>query len=86
MEEKLKKAFSIIYGQYIEIILVSMIGYIKYEAIKHDQEVIRIMKLIKGLMYKFDEKQELTHAMWEEYVLLFRCRQYKFETNQEYLD
>ena len=43
-------------------------GDSKYEAIKRDQDVIGMLKLIKGVMFKSDEKKELTHLMWKAYV------------------
>ena len=58
----------------------------KYEAIKLDQDVIGMLKIIKGVMFKFDRNKELTHVMWEDYVQVFWCRQQKFETNLEYLE
>ena len=61
-------------------------GDSKYEAIESEQDVIGMLKLIKGVIFKFDGNKELTHTMWEDYVSVFRRRQYKFETNQEYFE
>ena len=45
-----------------------------------------MLKVINGVMFKFYGNKELTHAMWEAYVSVFRCRQQKFVTNQEYFE
>ena len=62
------------------------LGDRKYEGIKSDQAVIEMMKLIKGVMFKFDGEKEFTHAMWESYVSVFRCSKNKFKTNQDYFE
>ena len=61
-------------------------SYRKYEAIERNQGAIEIMKLINGVMFKFDGNKELTKTMWEAYVSVFRCRQKKFEKNQEFFE
>ena len=86
MEEKLKRAFKILHGNCTESLLAKLGGDGKYEDIESDQEVIGIMKLIKGVIFKFYGNRELTHIIWEAYVSVFRYRQHKFETNQEYFE
>ena len=44
------------------------------------------MKLIKGFMFKFDGNMELTHAMWEAYMSVFRFRQQIFEKKLDYFE
>ena len=86
LEENLKRVFTILHTKWTDIILAKMGGDSKYEAIERDQDVIGMLKLIKGVMFKSDKKKELTHAMWKAYVSVFWCRQHKFETNQEYFE
>ena len=68
MEENMKRMFTIIHRQCTEILPDNLGGDIKYEAIKLDQDVIGMLKIIKGVMFKFDRNKELTHVMWEDYV------------------
>ena len=37
-----------------------MVGDIKYESIERDQDIIGILKLLKGVMSRFDERK-VTH-------------------------
>ena len=83
-EENLKMAFTILHVRCTESIFSKMGGDSKYEAIKRDQDVIDMLKLIKGIIFKFNVNKELAHRMWEAYLSVFGCRQQKFETNQEY--
>ena len=83
LEENLKRAFTIIHGQCTESILAKLGGDNKYEAIKRYQDVIEMLNLIKGVMFKFDRNKKLTHEMWDIYVSVFRCRKHIFETNEE---
>ena len=71
LDENLKKAFEILHGQCTEMILANMGGDSKYEPIDHHQDVIEIMKLIKGFMFKFEGNKELTHMIWKAYVSVF---------------
>ena len=86
MEDKLKIVFTILHGRFTESLLAKIGGYEKYEDIESDQDIIETMKLIKGIIFNFYENKELTHALWEAYVSVFRCRQHKFETNQDYFE
>ena len=45
-----------------------------------------MLKLIKGVMFKFDVNKKLTHEMWEAYESVFRFRQQKFGTNQDFFE
>ena len=83
-EENLKMAFTILHVRCTESIFSKMGGDSKYEAIKRDQDVIDMLNLIKGIIFKFNVNKELAHRMWEAYVSVFGCRQQTFETNQEY--
>ena len=82
LEENLKRVFTILHGQYIRSLLAKLEGDKKYECINSNQDVIEILKLIKGVIFKFDSNKKLTHTMWEVYVSVLQCRQKKFEKNQ----
>ena len=41
------------------------------------------MRLVKGVMFKFDGNKELAHATWESWVSVLQHRQQKFDMNQE---
>ena len=71
MEENLKREFTILHGKCTEGVLAKLGGDKKYEDIKSYQDVIEILKLIKGVMFKFDGNKELTQAMWESCVSVF---------------
>ena len=71
LEENLKRASTILHGQFTESILDKLGGDSKYEAINRDQEVIGILNLINGFMFKLDGNKGLTQAMCEEYVSVF---------------
>ena len=71
MEENLKRAFTILHGQCTEIPLVKLGWDRKYEAIHCDQDIIEILMLIKGFMFKFEGNKGLTHMMWEAYASVF---------------
>ena len=86
LEENLKRVFTILYGKFTESILAKKGGDRKYEAIKKDQYVIEMLKLIKGVMIKFEGNKEITHGMWEAYMAVIRFSQQKFETNQEFFE
>ena len=86
LEENLKRLFTIIHGKFAESLLSKLVWDSKYEAINHDQDVIVMLKLIKGVMFKFNGIKELTDAIWEAYLSVFRCRQHKFETNEDYFE
>ena len=86
MEENLKRALKILHGQWTESLIVNLGGYSKYEAINCEQDFIGMLKLIEGVMFKFEGNKEPTQAMWEAYVSVFWCRQQKIETNQEYFE
>ena len=62
-EENLKRAFTILHGNCTERLLSKLGGDRKYEDIKSYQDVIEMLNLIKGVMFKFDVNKELTHAM-----------------------
>ena len=72
MEENLKNMFKIIRGQCTESLIANIVEDKKYEAIKHDQDVIGILKLIKGVVFKSDINKELIHAIWGAYMTVFR--------------
>ena len=63
-EENPKRAFTILHGKCTESLLDKLGGDRKYEDIESEQEIIEILKLIKGVIFKFDGNKELTHAMW----------------------
>ena len=75
MEEKMKSEFTILHGQCTESLISKIRGDSKYESTEHDQDVIIIMKLINGVIFKFDKNKELAHVIWEAYVPVFQCRQ-----------
>ena len=83
MVENLKRAFTIIHGQCTKSLLANLVRDRKYESIKNDQDVIGMLNIIKGVMFKFDGNKELTHAMWEVYMSVFQFREQKFQTNQD---
>ena len=62
-EENLKRGFSIIHSQCIDSLLSKLVGDRNYESIERDQHVIGILKIIKGVMFKFDIDKEITQAM-----------------------
>ena len=68
MEENLKRMFTIIHRKCAESLPDNLGGDRKYEAIKRDQDVIGILKIMKGVMFKFYGNKELTHVMSEDYV------------------
>ena len=39
-------------------------GDSNYESIERDQDVIGMLKLVKGFMFKFDCNKEFNHAIW----------------------
>ena len=43
----------------------------KYKSIEREQNVIGILSIVKGAMFKFYRNKELVHIMWEPYMLLF---------------
>ena len=57
-----------------------------YKSTERDQDVIGMMKLVKGVMLKFYEQKEPNHTMWEAYVSVLWCRQQKFDTNQDFFE
>ena len=54
-----------------------MRGDSKDESIEYKKDVIEMLKLIKGVMFKLDGNKELTHAMWGAYMSVFQFRQHK---------
>ena len=60
-EDNPKRAFKILQGQCTESILSKLGGDKKYEEIESDQDIIEILKLIKGVMFKFYGKNEFSH-------------------------
>ena len=71
LEEHLKRTFTILQRQCTDSRLAKMGGDKKYEAIEGEQDVIVMLKIIKGVMFRFDGNRELTRKMWEAYVSLF---------------
>ena len=77
IEDNLKRAFTILHGQCTESILAKLYGDSNYKSNECNQDVIRMLKLIKVVMFKLYGKNELTHMIWEDYVSVLRCKQKK---------
>ena len=54
LEDNLKRAFTILQGQCTESLIDKLEGNSKYEFIESNQDVIGMMKVIKGVMLKFN--------------------------------
>ena len=71
LEEKLKRTFTILQEKFTESLLAKLGGGIRYEAIKRDQDIIGMLNLFNGVMFKFNGNKELTHVMWKSYASVF---------------
>ena len=72
LEEIMKREITIIHGQFTDIALAEVWGYRKYEAIERYKYVIEMLKIIKGVMFKFYGNEEINQVMWEAQVSVFR--------------
>ena len=63
LEENLKKAFTVLHVQCTESILANLGVDCKYESIERDQDVIGMLKLITGVVFKLTINKEITNAM-----------------------
>ena len=83
LDENMNMEFTILQKQFTDSFLSKMVRDRKYDSVKRDQDVIGVMRLVKGVMLKFDRKTELIHTMWEDYVLILIYKQHSFEINQK---
>ena len=64
LEDNLKRVFTILRGQWTESLKANLGGDSKYEAIDHDQYFIGVIKIIKGVVFKFGGNKELAQMVW----------------------
>ena len=64
IEENTKREFTILRIQCTYSLLTKLGEDMNYKFIERDQYVIKILKLVKGVMFKFDWNKELTHRIW----------------------
>jgi hypothetical protein len=86
VKENMKTLYSLVWGQCTDIMRQKAEAHDLFVGVALDGDGLGLLKIIKGVAFKFQSQKYLPHALHEAMKRLYNCNQGKFATTQAYLE
>ena len=85
LDANLQKAYTLVLGQCTELLQSKLKQHPDWSTLQVNQDILALLKVIKGITYKFEDQKYMPLALYNAKIVLFTLRQGRLSCN-DYLE